>query len=66
MTMEALAELLEGLSAANVMTKFMIPLLKNAYSANDLVGRFLLGISRQVTIECKTRFEACTVRICSY
>ena len=63
---EALAELLEGISAANVMTKFMIPLLKNAYSASDHVARFLSGTSRQVTTECNAGFEACTARICSY
>ena len=50
--MEALAEL-EGMSAANVMTKSMIPLLKSAYSASDLVARFSSGISRQVTMGLK-------------
>jgi len=49
MTMEALAEV-EGISAANVMTKFMILLLKNAYSASDLVAPFLSGTLRQVPL----------------
>jgi hypothetical protein len=41
MTMEALEiEILEGLFAANVMTKSMIPLLKSVSSASDLAERF--------------------------
>ena len=51
MTMGLLAEL-EGSSAANVMTKSMIPLLKNAYSAKDLVARCSSEILRQVFAKC--------------